>query len=509
MKLRKIINDPPDNYYSKLAQVESSNNPLAKAKTSSAAGLYQFTEGTWNQLTGDLGLNYTLEDRFNPQKSRKVVEEFTKRNERSLKKRLGRQPNEAELYLAHFSGAGGAGKLLDTISKNPNTPVTQFVSKGALKANKSIFYNKDGSPKKAYEIYNWSAKKFDSPLMESDKEEAVEELANEAVAPMSREEQEARQIVVDNTAVVSPNYATLPELAKVEEDAVISQQEAIQKQQQVEAQSTQNRFANVFQQQEVQEEPEYNPQAEDLSHLYNYINIDSYADGGEKGCGGPGQPPCPPEKVSDPNDPRIQKYRDSLDLFQKGQTLLRMSEFRDGKHPDDPTVKNMKDVFTKILVDAKMKERETGIKPIESYATSPSRYAHSGELLDGDDAKYFIKKNKTKLKTIGVPIYKQPTQPVEYQKAPSSRQEQDKVDGISEGVQISDDVLSGSIAGLRAPSPKYWEVEIQSNHGLGSTKTKRTITSLAELEKLRRKQKADEQSATGKNNKLIITPKYK
>ena len=281
MKLRRIINDPPNDYYSKLAFVESSNNPLAKAKTSSAAGLYQFTEGTWNQLTDELGLNYTLDDRFDPQKSRKVVEEFTKRNERSLKNRLGREPNEAELYLAHFSGAGGAGKLLDTINKDPNTPVTNFVSKGALRANKSIFFNKDGSPKKAYEIYNWSAKKFDSPLM--DRPVVIEKpIQKSALARIPDKEKIVPQMEIDNTAVkrrnipnlatppINPEYASLPELESTQQMAAVSQQE----QQQSQVQAVQERYSNAFQQQQVAEEIDYQPQPqEDLSHLYRYINL--------------------------------------------------------------------------------------------------------------------------------------------------------------------------------------------------------------------------------------------
>ena len=257
MNLRRIITDPPNNYYSKLAQVESGNNPLAKAKTSTASGLYQFTEGTWNQLTDDLGLNYSLEDRFNPTKSRKVVEEFTKRNERSLKKRLGREPNEAELYLAHFSGAGGAGKILDTVSSNPNSLVTDFVSKGALRANKSIFFNKDGSPKKAYEIYNWSAKKFDTPEMEAPLEEApLEEVAEKKATSkyISEEALEAMKKAKDNTAV-APSEEQVREVLAQEQE------------------STQQKFLNAFQQQGSDQVADYQPQQQDLSHLYNYINL--------------------------------------------------------------------------------------------------------------------------------------------------------------------------------------------------------------------------------------------
>lgn len=277
MKLRKIINNPPKDYYSRLAQVESNNNPLAKAKTSSAAGLYQFTEGTWNQLTDELGLNYTLDDRFDPEKSRKVVQEFTKRNERTLKNKLGRKPNDAELYLAHFSGAGGASKLLDTVQNNPNASVTDFVSEAALKANKNVFFNKDGSPKKAYEIYNWSAKKFDSPILDP-KETSLASNTN----------RERREVSIDNTAVrrpkipslstgpINPNYAELPEAEKQEaakENSISEDQ--IRQLLDKERKATESRFLSAFQNQNAAESEDYVPQPiqEDLSHLYNYIKL--------------------------------------------------------------------------------------------------------------------------------------------------------------------------------------------------------------------------------------------
>jgi len=147
-------------YYKKLAQIESSGNPNAINKDSKAAGLYQFTKRTWKGLTEQLGLDYDLDDRFDPDKSMEVLKVFTKQNRNYLKKKLGREPSQSELYLAHFRGMGGATKLIQNIEANPNMLVTEFVPESHLEDNKSVFYNKDGTPKKAFEIYDWSAKKF-------------------------------------------------------------------------------------------------------------------------------------------------------------------------------------------------------------------------------------------------------------------------------------------------------------------------------------------------------------
>lgn len=176
-------------YYETLAQVESSGNPNAEAATSSAAGLYQFTEATWKGLTEQMGLDYTLQDRFDPEKSRRVVEEFTKRNNSYLKRVIGSEPTSSELYLAHFLGAPKAGDFLSTAYTTPNVPVTEVLPESYLSANESVFYNKKGNPKTVREVYNWAASKFSSP--ELNVEGPVYALDNNG-----------------NPIVVNPNFAT-------------------------------------------------------------------------------------------------------------------------------------------------------------------------------------------------------------------------------------------------------------------------------------------------------------
>ncbi|MAX51414.1 MAG: hypothetical protein CMH22_05500 [Methylophaga sp.] len=140
--------------------IESSGNPNAKSSTSSATGLYQFTESTWKGLVNQLGLNYSLEDRTDPTKSRKVVEEFTKRNRDYLKNSVGIDPNSTELYLSHFLGMGGGSSLMKKLLENPNATIDTVASPNQIQANKSIFLDKNGNPKNVKDIYNWAAKKF-------------------------------------------------------------------------------------------------------------------------------------------------------------------------------------------------------------------------------------------------------------------------------------------------------------------------------------------------------------
>ena len=148
---------PKVDYFDKLAFVESSNNPKAKAKHSSAAGLYQFTEGTWNEYTKKMGVDYSLDDRFDPKKAREVVEFKTKDIVNRLKPVLGRDLNDTEKYLGHFLGITGARRML---AASPSARVDSVISKDALAANKTIFLNKDGKPKTLLEVYDHFKEKF-------------------------------------------------------------------------------------------------------------------------------------------------------------------------------------------------------------------------------------------------------------------------------------------------------------------------------------------------------------
>lgn len=264
MKIRKIIEDPGQDYFTRLAYVESSNNPLAKAKTSSAAGLFQFTEGTWKGLTEQLGLNYNLDDRFDPKKSREVVEEFTKQNERYLKNKLGRTPNNAELYLAHFSGMGGANKLLKSLESNPDINVGKVFKENQIKANKNVFLNKDGSEKTVKDIYNWAAKKFNVPEIQISENNSVNQKGKSS-------NREFFSSIVDNTQVRKtkiPDLATPPINSegnlKNNTDKINSVNEV-----------TKQRYSNLFSSPENIDENGFSPQPyeEDLSHLYNYIKL--------------------------------------------------------------------------------------------------------------------------------------------------------------------------------------------------------------------------------------------
>ncbi|WP_208438405.1 transglycosylase SLT domain-containing protein [Bartonella vinsonii] len=113
----------PESYLYRVAQIESGGNPNARNPRSSAGGLYQFIDSTAKQ--------YGLQDRFDPIQAADAMGRLTRDNRNHLSRVLGRAPSEAELYLAHQQGAGGAARLL----QNPQAHAVQIVGSNAVGLN--------------------------------------------------------------------------------------------------------------------------------------------------------------------------------------------------------------------------------------------------------------------------------------------------------------------------------------------------------------------------------------
>lgn len=153
------------------ARVESALNPAAKARTSSATGLYQFIESTWldtmKRHGARFGLGHVADSislagngaayvadpalradilalRSDPQVAAWMAAGLAEDNAAHLMPILGRQPDHGELYLAHFLGAGGAGRFLAAMQDNPGASAAGLFAKAAA-ANTAIFYEPDGS----------------------------------------------------------------------------------------------------------------------------------------------------------------------------------------------------------------------------------------------------------------------------------------------------------------------------------------------------------------------------
>lgn len=158
-------------YLVQQAKAESSFNPNAKARTSSATGLYQFIDSTWMEMIDkygdDYGLNtkgksrlQILEMRKNPEAASFMAAAFASENEKVLEKHWGGDIGATELYFAHFMGASGASAFLNARDENPMTPAADLFPRAA-RANYNVFYDKDtGKARSLEEVYAFFDKKF-------------------------------------------------------------------------------------------------------------------------------------------------------------------------------------------------------------------------------------------------------------------------------------------------------------------------------------------------------------
>ena len=168
------------------ARVESSLDPAAKAKTSSAAGLYQFIEQSWLGTVKKHGAEhgyaaaadsirrradgrYVVADgqtrreilalRYDADASAAMAAEFASDNADYLAPRIGREPNSTDLYFAHFLGSAGASRFLRAADASPDSAAAASFPREAA-ANRSIFYTRGGEPRSFAQVYALMGRKL-------------------------------------------------------------------------------------------------------------------------------------------------------------------------------------------------------------------------------------------------------------------------------------------------------------------------------------------------------------
>lgn len=174
-------------YMMEKAAAESSFDTDAKAKTSSAKGLYQFIESTWLQMVNRYGDKHGLGAyadqisntgkvadpavrreilalRNDPEVASLMAGEFAAENKRTLidsgiaESDIG----PTELYLAHFLGAGAASEFIKGLHDNPLTPAADLFPRAAA-ANKNVFYKTNTQHAKSLgEIHAMFERKFNA-----------------------------------------------------------------------------------------------------------------------------------------------------------------------------------------------------------------------------------------------------------------------------------------------------------------------------------------------------------
>jgi hypothetical protein len=211
------------------AKMESDFNPGAGASTSSAHGLFQFIDQTWlgtvkeagsqlgygkyaDAITKNSDGSYSVSDpsartaimklRDDPDAASSMAAVLSQSNSFKLTGKLGRRPNDAELYMAHFMGVGGAAKLISNAEDNPQASAARMFPNAAA-ANRSIFYDRAGSARTVSQVYSVLSSRYASAANSKDTRTAFAAVggAPQAVNVASAAPQPA--LSIDNAAYLS------------------------------------------------------------------------------------------------------------------------------------------------------------------------------------------------------------------------------------------------------------------------------------------------------------------
>lgn len=172
------------------AAQESSFDATARARTSSATGLYQFIDSTWLTMVKEHGAEHglgkyaehirsngrggyevtdnairreILDLRNDPRTNAMMAAEFAGRNKAHLERTFGGTVGPTELYLAHFLGPGGATTFLNAHRRAPDMAAADLFP-AAARANRSVFYSANGSPRSVDDLYRWMDRKVERGL---------------------------------------------------------------------------------------------------------------------------------------------------------------------------------------------------------------------------------------------------------------------------------------------------------------------------------------------------------
>ncbi|MHA6289634.1 hypothetical protein [Maricaulis sp. CAU 1757] len=165
------------NFLIETAARESNFQLDAQARTSSAAGMFQFIEQTWLGVMQRRGAEHGYADaaaaisqdgqgryvvsdpeqrqrildlRFDAVAASRMAGELAAENAGIIEARIGRPVDSGELYVAHFLGAGGAASLIEAAEQQPQTRADQLFP-AAARANRTIFYD-GGRARNAAEV---------------------------------------------------------------------------------------------------------------------------------------------------------------------------------------------------------------------------------------------------------------------------------------------------------------------------------------------------------------------
>jgi len=158
---------------------ESNLKTAAKSKASSATGLFQFIDQTWLATVKEFGPKFGMKAyaaaieaapsgrykvtspalsreilalRTDPAAAAMMAAAYAGKSAAYLEERLGREPRQGEVYIAHFLGLKGGGELIAAASHKPNASAAAMFPQAA-KSNPTIFYDKRGQALSVRQVY--------------------------------------------------------------------------------------------------------------------------------------------------------------------------------------------------------------------------------------------------------------------------------------------------------------------------------------------------------------------
>jgi hypothetical protein len=112
-------------------RIESGGNASARASTSSATGLFQFTEATWNGVMRGVPFSQATD----PELNTRAFIRLTRQNQETLRNALDREPEDWETYMAHFAGPRTAIRIARA---SDDAPLSSIFSREAMEANQHL-----------------------------------------------------------------------------------------------------------------------------------------------------------------------------------------------------------------------------------------------------------------------------------------------------------------------------------------------------------------------------------
>ena len=227
-------------YLYRQAKVESGLNPNARASTSSASGLYQFTEQTWlgilknhgaehglswaaNAITRGANGHYYVSDettrqeilalRQSPEASAAMAGEYASDNKDILQAKLGRDTSSTDLYMAHFLGPAGATRFLKAKDADPDQPAAA-VMPAAARANRWVFYDKAGNPRSLEQVYQRFAARFEQSTPATTgsdtNSDSASDLARMQIAALNGTSEGTNVTTADTSSTLTPQTLLTP-----------------------------------------------------------------------------------------------------------------------------------------------------------------------------------------------------------------------------------------------------------------------------------------------------------